>query len=507
MLGGTDEAFAVDRAAEPTPIAPVLIVGAGPVGLTLAAELARYGVAVRIIDRSARPTETSKALVVWSRTLELMDRMGCAEAFLDVGLRAHGAAIRNGRSVLGQATFDEVKSPYNFALMIPQRDTERLLAEHLAAFGVSVEREAELTDFTPGVEGVKATLRHVDRREETVATPWLVGCDGAHSAIRHGLGLEFRGSAQADDWILADVRLDGPAQPARDEISPYLHHEGPFAVFPIPGGRARIVATVGRTTPGPRPDPTLADIQGLIDRRAGGGFTASDPVWLANFRINERKVADYRSGRVFLAGDAAHVHSPAGGQGMNTGMQDAINLAWKLAMVSRGEAAPSLLESYSPERSAVGDMVLRNASLLTNMAALTGRAAQSARDAVLHFLLGLHVVRARLATTMSETDIAYPSGPLSVGRRAGRRLDPAHYGGPPPGSGRAPRWVLYAGDAQRGRTLAARFPNLLEAAPRAPADGRDLLIVRPDAYVGLAVGGTGWDEAEGYLARLSGGGL
>jgi 2-polyprenyl-6-methoxyphenol hydroxylase-like FAD-dependent oxidoreductase len=148
-------------------------------------------------------------------------------------------------------------------------------------------------------------------------------------------------------------------------LSIYFHHDGPFVIFPLPGGRARIIATRGKTDPAhPRADPDLADVQAMIDQRAGGGFVASDPVWLTNFRINERKVAQYRYGRIFLAGDAAHIHSPAGGQGMNTGMQDAFNLAWKLAMVIHGDASDSLLDSYSPERSAIGDMVLRNATCL-----------------------------------------------------------------------------------------------------------------------------------------------
>ncbi|MGE7417797.1 FAD-dependent monooxygenase [Methylobacterium tarhaniae] len=482
----------------------ILIVGAGPVGLTMAAELARYGVGVRLIDRAPHATETSKALVVWSRTLELMDRMGCSRAFLDAGLRAPGASIRSGGTILGQPRFESIASAYNFALMVPQRDTERLLTAHLRSFGVAVERQVELAGFTEAADGVAARLRHADGREETVGTPWLIGCDGAHSTVRHGLGLAFEGSAQGDDWLLADVRLDGPGAPPPDEIATYLHRDGPFVVFPIPHGRARVVATVGRTDAAhPRPDPTLADVQALIDRRAGGGFLASDPVWLTHFRINERKVSEYRRGRVFLAGDAAHIHSPAGGQGMNTGMQDAVNLAWKLAMVVRGRAGASLLASYSPERSAVGDLVLRNAGRLTDMATLSNPAAQGARNLALRFLLGLHTVRNRLATTMSEIEIAYGGSPLSKGPGSGARWEPEAYEGPPPGTGGEPRFVLYAADAGRGAALAGRFPGLLEAAPRSPPDPSGLFVVRPDCYVGLSAGGRGWDEAERYLRGLA----
>ncbi len=482
----------------------VLIVGAGPVGLTLAAELARYGVQVRIIDRSPHPTETSKALVIWSRTLELMDRMGCTPAFLDAGLPARGASIRSGRTVLGHAGFDGVASPYNFALMIPQCDTERLLTAHLKSLGVTVERTVELLGFSETADHVEARLGHADGREETVETSWLIGCDGAHSTVRHGLALAFQGVAQGDDWMLADVRLEGDGTPPGDEIATFLHRDGPFVIFPIPGGRARIVATVGKTVAGQsRPDPTLSEVQAMADERTGGGFRVVDPIWLANFRINERKVSDYAKGRVFLAGDAAHVHSPAGGQGMNTGMQDAFNLSWKLAMVIRGEAPRTLLDSYTPERSAVGDMVLRNATLLTDMGTLAHPGAQAARNLALRFMLGFYAVQERMAATMSEVEIAYAKSPLSRGRHAGDRLPPEQYAGPPPGNGAAPRFVLFAADGVRGAALAARFPGVLDPSPRTPPDPHRLLIVRPDGYVGLSAAGTDWAEAERYLRLLA----
>lgn len=480
----------------------VLIVGAGPVGLTLAAELARYGVPLRIIDRSPQPSRTSKALVVWSRTLELMDRMGCTSAFLAAGVAAMHATVREGRKVLGVTRFDHVASPYPSPLMIPQSETERLLAEHLAGLGVSVEREVELTGFEEHPAGVTARLRHADGHEEQHGSAWLVGCDGAHSAVRHGLGLEFHGAAQGDDWMLADVRLDGPGAPPADEIAPFLHRDGPFVIFPIPGGRARVIASLGPTDPAhPRPDPTMAEVQMMIDSRTGGGFRATDPVWLSNFRINERKVADYRKGRAFLAGDAAHVHSPAGGQGMNTGMQDAVGLAWRLALVTHGEAATGVLDSYSAERSAVGDMVLRNASRITNMATLSNPAAQAARNLAIHALLGIGIVRDRMATTLSEIEIGYPDSPLSQGRGAGYRFAPEHYGGPPPGSGRLPRFVLYADD--RGTDLVNRFPTLLEPEVRRGPDHRMMTIVRPDGYVGFVGPAGDWKRAEGYLARYA----
>ncbi|MBE7219796.1 MAG: FAD-dependent monooxygenase [Caulobacteraceae bacterium] len=483
--------------------APVLVVGAGPVGLTMAAELARYGVPVRIIDHSPKATETSKALVVWSRTLELLDRAGCADDFVAAGLKGHGALFRIGHRDLAHADFADIPSPYNFACMIPQSETERLMTAQLAKRGGRIEREVELTNFEPTAEGVRCRLTHGAGREEEIETPWLLGCDGAHSTVRKGLGLAFEGYAMDDEWALADVRLAGDGAPPPDRIAIHLHADGPFITFPMPGGRARVIATTGKADGGQgRPEPTLAEVQSLIDARAGGGFQAVDPVWLSRFRINERKLKDYRHGRVFLAGDAAHVHSPAGGQGMNTGMQDAINLAWKLALVMHGGAEPALLDSYSPERSAVGEMVLRNAARLTEMATLANPVAQTLRNAALHVFLGLHAVQDKMAAAMSETDIGYAHSPLSQGRQAGRRLLPADYAGAAPGSGAAPRFVLFAADAERGRQLSAHYPTLIEAAPREPPDARSLLVVRPDGYVGFDGAAGDWSSAERYLGAL-----
>ena len=480
----------------------LLIVGAGPVGLTMAAELARYGVAVRIIDRAPLPTQTSKALVIWSRTLELIDRMGCTREFLDRGLPCRGGTIRSGKKVLGHATFDEVDSPYNFALMIPQSETERLMGAQLARFGVTVERQVELIDFAESSDGVETRLRHADGREEILATPWLIGCDGAHSAVRHGAGMEFSGSPQGGDWMLADVRLEGDGSPSRDEIAIFFQPAGPFVIFPQPGGRARIVAQLGEADPkNPRADPTLHEVQAVADARTGGGFRVTDPIWLTAFRINERKVSAYRRGRVFLAGDAAHIHSPAGGQGMNTGMQDAFNLAWKLGMVIGGGANAALLDTYSPERSAIGEIVLRNATRLTDMATLTLPLAQQARDLALRFVLGLHAVRNRFAEAMTEVDLAYSVSALSVGTLGGSRMPPREYAGSAPGTGRVPRFTLFAADRAMGDALAARYPALLEPVSR-PSPRNDILVVRPDGYIGLCAAAGDWPRVETYLRKI-----
>src|SRR5271154_6093795 len=191
----------------------VLIVGAGPVGLTMAAELARYGVSVRIVDKSAARTDKSKALVLWSRTLELLDRSGCSAAFVAAGHKVTAANMIAGDKTIGHVEFTGVASPYPFALMLPQSETERLLEMHLMRLGVTVERRVEALRFTSRPTGVATTLRLPDGAEETVESEWLIGCDGAHSTVRHGLGLSFAGEAMQNDWILADVRGSGFSLP------------------------------------------------------------------------------------------------------------------------------------------------------------------------------------------------------------------------------------------------------------------------------------------------------
>lgn len=466
----------------------ILVVGAGPVGLTMAAELARYGVPVRIVDKAAQRTDKSKALVIWSRTLELLDRAGCSGAFVAAGHKVEAANIIAGSKTIGHPTFDQVKSPYPYALMLPQSETERLLEEHLAGLGVNVERQVELVGFSETGSAITATLRHPDGREETFETPWLIGCDGAHSTVRHTLGLSFLGDTLESDWMLADVHLAGLHLPM-SEMALYWHEDGLLALFPISTGRYRIVADTGRSHGTHPAEPTLDQVQAVLDRRGPGGLAVSDPVWLSGFRINERKVADYRAGHAFVAGDAAHVHSPAGGQGMNTGMQDAVNLAWKLALVCRGLCAQErLLDSYSTERSAVGAQVLADSGRLTKVGLIRNPTAQAVRNLVAGFLFGLSPVRRTMAETLTEVSIGYPDSPLNgPGARSlgtpspGERVPPV-LGQVPVGAGRDPRFALFAPPGQASELL-RDYPDLLEPTVRTPLHEGGIWLVRPDGYV------------------------
>jgi 2-polyprenyl-6-methoxyphenol hydroxylase-like FAD-dependent oxidoreductase len=490
----------------------VLVVGAGPVGLTMAAELGRYGIPTRIVEKAAARTDKSKALVIWSRTLELMDRMGCGETFVNAGLKVNAGNVIAGTRQISHVRLDLMETPHSYALMIPQSETERLLEEQVRACRVQLERQVELVRFVPDAEKVAVTLKDVDGREEEISVAWLIGCDGAHSTVRHGLGMQFEGDTLPSDWILADVHLAGvPTKP--DEFNMYWHSDGALMLFPISPGRYRVIADVGDAHGDAlRADPTLEEVQAVLDKRGPGGITVSSPIWLASFRINERKVANYRAGRVFLAGDAAHVHSPAGGQGMNTGMQDACNLAWKLALVCRGLAGQEpLLESYNIERSAVGHQVLVDAGRLTAIAIVKNGVLQEMRNHAASLLFGLAPVRKTMANKLGELSIGYPKSPLTESGRHG-------HGGPAPGqrapvkdtahpvgAGSTPRFAVFAAAEPGGAELLARHRDVLEPQLRAPFAENGIWLVRPDGYVATVAGRGGWEDIDAYLRRVLGG--
>lgn len=482
----------------------VLIAGAGPVGLTLANELVRHGISVRIVDKNAERTDKSKALVLWSRTLELFDDAGYAKEFEAVGMQGHGAQISTGKKIVANVTLDSLDSRFPYALMIPQSETERVLEERLEAAGVKVERTVELASFIDKGASIEATLKKADGSTETVQADWLVGCDGAHSAVRHGLGFAFEGSTLESHWALADGYI--PGLDPKDRMHIFWHRDGILAFFPIVGERWRVIGDLGPATGNEKhPDPTLAEINELMAHRGSPDIVMRDPFWLAAFRINERKVKDYARGRVFLAGDAAHIHSPAGGQGMNTGMQDAFNLAWKLALVIEGAAKPSLLDSYSPERSAVGEQVLKNASRLTEAATMRNPVAQGLRNTIVKFATGFPAIQHKIANQLGEMDIGYPMSPLTAkngavanGPKSGERWADRL----PAGAGGMRFTAL--GPAETVAALAARFPKLVAASPaKEPEHKTALRLIRPDGYVGFAGAAKDRVKAEAYLAAIA----
>ncbi|MBB6306693.1 FAD-dependent monooxygenase [Xanthobacter tagetidis] len=481
----------------------VLIAGAGPVGLTMALELARYGVPVRIIDKIPEATHTSRAVAVWPRTLELLDRSGAAADIIAMGNKVTVANILSGGRPVASLSLDQIPSPHPFALMVPQYDTEAVLRRHLAAHGVTPDLGVELLGFEQDEDGLSARLREPDGAERTEPYAYLVACDGAHSVVRHHLGLDFEGDTLGLDWTQGDFHLSGYPFPS-SQLAIFWHEDGPLLFFPMAPDRARVITSLGPSTATPPVALDQEAFQKMIDARGPQGITLTGTEWVSAFRINERQVENYRSGRVFLAGDAAHIHSPAGGQGMNTGMQDAINLAWKLALVIRGIAgAPALLESYDLERRPVGAQVIAASGRMTRIGTLADHTLQHVRDFAAHILMGLSPVQRAITGLMAEVSIGYPDSPLngpSQGdAKAGARVRPVAGEGPF-GAGDTPLFTACGGSG--AAELAARFPRLVAAAaPRSDA-GAFISLVRPDGYLAAQVADAHWQDLVPYLQRI-----
>ncbi|HEY7357587.1 MAG TPA: FAD-dependent monooxygenase [Ktedonobacterales bacterium] len=442
-----------------TPHSPAaLVVGAGPTGLMMALQLARHGVACRIIDKQPHATTTSNAIGVQSRTLEIFDQLGLIDEALAQGNRLHGMNIYADGQRLIQVRFDDLPAPYPFTLSLPQSETERILAKHLAEMGVPVERQVELIGFAQDAQAVTATLRRADGHEEHVTAAWLIGCDGAHSAVRHLLNVPFQGAAYPEAFALADVRLRWPLPD--NEAHMFLRQDGLLAVFALPGGRARlIVETAAEAGDEKMPAPTLEDIQRYLDRFAPAGSVASDPAWLSAFRVHLRHAAHTRQGRVFLAGDAAHIHSPAGGQGMNTGLQDACNLGWKLALVHSGCAPASLLDTYETERLPVAESVLHTSDLILKAATLRSPITQQIRNRLVPLLVQQDFIQHRITEQIAELRINYRHSPI-VGEHHQAHLGPGHRTAGPRAGDRAPD----AGPLLRADGTSARLFEIMRGA-------------------------------------------
>ncbi|RAJ93242.1 2-polyprenyl-6-methoxyphenol hydroxylase-like FAD-dependent oxidoreductase [Larkinella arboricola] len=344
----------------------VLVVGAGPVGLVMAAELARHGVPCRIIDALPQPSPYCRALGVTTRTLEVWEDMGILRDTMDAGIWISGRRV----TIAGRPaqTYREDLSQFPYAhtsLSIPQPLTESILTRHLASFGISVERGVTLTSLTQDDKTVCVRLESADGKTEETQFRYVVGCDGAHSFVRQAAGIDFEGEMMPFEFMLGDVQMDWqlPRGYAFQSIQPATHAAPEFFVaIPLPEPNRYRVSMLAPTDSTPdragtdhgiqseRAAPGLELLQAKADQLVGEPIRLSDLRWSSIFRISMRLARSYQAGRVFLAGDAAHIHPPTGGQGMNTGIQDAYNLAWKLALVLRGKSPMSLLESYTMER-------------------------------------------------------------------------------------------------------------------------------------------------------------
>ena len=368
----------------------VLIVGAGPTGLTLAAALAARGVRTTVIDRLAEGANTSRAAVVHARTLEVLEPLGVSQRLVERGLQAQRFTIRDRDRVLLPITFDKLPSRYPYTLMVSQAVTESVLLHRLRELGGQVLRPRQLVGLTQDPSCATATLD--DGR--SLRARYVVGADGMHSTVRERAGIAFSGGSYGESFLLADVRLSGGVPSA--EVVLYFSPAGMAVVAPLPGGVHRIVATVDAAPE----HPSAADVQALLDARGPQRERAlvHEVIWGSRFRVHHRVADAYRSGRVLLAGDAAHVHSPAGGQGMNAGILDAMRLADALVKALAGDSAA--LDRYGAERRPVAEQIVALADRLTRLATVRP-ALRGLRNLLLSSLSRLPVFRHRLAWQLS----------------------------------------------------------------------------------------------------------
>ncbi|MGE0798793.1 MAG: FAD-dependent monooxygenase [Lautropia sp.] len=522
---------------------PVLIVGAGPTGLMLACQLARFGIDFVIIDRKDGPTRESRALVVQARSLELYDALGVSDEALAEGRPAEAANLYVRRRRVQRVPLSEIgrnSTAYPFVLVLEQSKNEALLLKRLEASGRSVRWRTGLEQLTQDTGHVDVELRDADGNVEALRCDWLVGCDGARSVVRQQCGLEFAGGTYQNAFYVADTGVDWDLP--HGEVTVCLSRETFVLFFPMPGERRyRVIGLFpadrdgdgieddepGLITSGPGGAPlTFDDIAAAVQRQMDIPVRFHDTDWFSAYRVHHRCVERFRAGRCFVAGDSAHIHSPVGAQGMNTGLQDASNLAWKLALVARGRARPALLDSYHDERWPIAQMLLRTTDTAFRFVISRSAPVREFRLRVFPWLAA-HVasrpsVRRRLFRTVSQIGIRYrgsnvganllgATSPLTV--RAGDRLPYALVDAPAAGGGplsthrwlRAPCFHVLlmkrSGDLaplvrQWHDQLDANYPGWFEVHPLSDHNGgvalldavevadAAVLIVRPDQYLG-----------------------
>jgi 2-polyprenyl-6-methoxyphenol hydroxylase-like FAD-dependent oxidoreductase len=499
----------------------VLVVGAGPTGLVLALWLAHLGVRVRIVDKTAAPGTTSRALVVHARILEFYDQIDLAREVVNCGLKMRGANLWVAGEPKGRIVFGDMGqgiSPFPYALIFPQDEHERLLIGRLKALGIVIERRTELISFEDTGARVTAHLRRPDGREEVVESLFIAGCDGAHSTVREVLNVSFPGGTYSHIFYVADVEAS-TSRAMNGEVQVGLDEAEFLAIFPLKGvGRARLIGTVKREAEARR-NLTFEDVSTrLMDKL---DIKIERVNWFSTYNVHHRVAKHFRKGRAFLLGDAAHIHSPVGGQGMNTGIGDAINLAWKLAMVVQKRSAISLLGSYEPERIVFARRLVATTDRAFQFINRDGAVARFVRVRLVPLLspefFRFRAVRRLMFLTISQTNVNYRSSKLSVGSvggvRAGDRLPWVRQedGTDNFAALRSLDWQAHVyGDAhtqiERACARAAlslrRFP-WSDAAGKAGIARNAFYLVRPDGYMGLAAAIDAPAALRAYQTRLN----
>jgi len=376
----------------------VLVVGGGPAGLSLAGELKRLGVSALIIDQQLEGENTSRAAVIHARTLEVLEPLGATAELIARGLKVAVFRVRDRDKVLLTIPFDGLATAFPFTLMCPQNQTEAVLIDRLRTFGGDIVRPARLLSVQSTQSGVEAIIDHAGEHK-AVAARWIVGCDGAHSVVRDQAGIPFEGATYPQDFVLADVRMDWSL--ARTEVNLFFSPDGLAVVAPLPGGDFRVVATVDAAPE----HPSVSDVQALIDSRGPEAQAAhiTEVIWSSRFRVQHRVAQSPRKGACFLCGDAAHVHSPAGGQGMNTGIQDSISLAGELQAALRSGDVTGL-DRWATTRHDIAEKVVRLTDRMTGAATMHPGTRRSLRNAALAFVGHIPRAREAIARSLAELD-------------------------------------------------------------------------------------------------------
>jgi 2-polyprenyl-6-methoxyphenol hydroxylase-like FAD-dependent oxidoreductase len=388
----------------------VLIAGGGPTGITAALELRRFGIPVRIVDEKEGPVATSRAVGIQARTLEEFQLRGLADDLVRIGHHATGGDIYGEGKLLVHVDFTKIPSSYNYLLFLSQNDTDRILREALDAEGAAIEWGVKMIAFGQDASGITATLEHCDGSIEEIRPAYVIDAEGAHSIIRSTLGLEFKGKTLDESFVLGDVHITCDLSNSNFHIFSSL--QGFLGLFPMGGSHYRLVAGDPTNDPAQSAAPTLEELQAIYDQRSHIPARLHQLMWSSFFHINSRMVKNLRVGRIFLAGDAAHIHSPAGAQGMNTGIQDAMNLGWKLAFVMRGIAPERLLDTYEQDRLPVMRSVLMGTEGMTN---ITGGHSMM-RTFFIHLaplIANAEFVQKSATSHISQVALNYRTSPLS----------------------------------------------------------------------------------------------
>jgi 2-polyprenyl-6-methoxyphenol hydroxylase-like FAD-dependent oxidoreductase len=483
----------------------VLIAGAGPTGLVLALWLTKLGVRVRIVDKTAEPGTTSRALAVQARTLEFYHQIGLDDAVIAGGVKIRNLNLWVKGHRAGRVPLQDTGrglTPYAFALVFPQDAHERLLIERLGTLGVPVERQTELLRFTQDGRGVTATLRRPDGSEEVCEASYLAGCDGASSTVRDQLGIGFPGGTYTGLFYVADVVARGEAVENGD-LSADIEDADFIILFPLEGNRhVRLVGTVRDLPDAKHGKLSFEDVRGKALEHLK--LDVEKVNWFSTYRVHHRVALRFRDGRAFLLGDAAHIHSPVGGQGMNTGIGDAVNLAWKIAAVLKDSAPETLLDTYEPERIPFAQRLVATTDRGFTIVTSRGGFARVVRTRIVPLLVPvvsrLAAFRRLLFRTVSQTLVNYRDSSLSVGTagrvNGGDRLPWVDLGST--GDNFAPltslKWQVHVyGEAGRGTQEACAELRLSlhlfvwrESMQQAGLQKDALYLVRPDGYVALA---------------------